>query len=421
MSAKKVLSTAFFIALLSGGSSFSLANAQDWTRFRGPNGEGKSSAENIPVEFGEGDMHWKIELPGEGHSSPVVWGDNVFLMSAIPETAERVVMCVDAKSGESKWEHHFPSKTYRLHRRSSYASSSPAVDEKHVYFVWAEPDSTTLMAFDHDGNEVWTRDLGTFISQHGFGASPIVYGDMVLIMHSQQADQVPQGQQPGKSMMMALDRMTGSQLWQTPLKTTRVCYSVPCIMKDKSGEESIIGYNTGNGIFALDPSDGSIKWEISLFEMRTVASTLVVDDMIIGSNGSGGGGNYLVTIKSGEVPRELYRVKASANYVPTPIAHEGMLFVFNDKGIVSCIELESGEVKWRERMSDAFSGSPVLVQDRLYCIAENGDLFVVKASPEFELLATNPLGELSYSTPAISDGHMYLRTSSHLMSVGGTE
>lgn len=199
-------------------------SAQDWTRFRGPNGEGVSHAEHVPVDFSESDYRWKIELPGEGHSSPVIWGDRVFLLSGRPDNADRVVMCIAADTGDVLWQHAFDSKTHRQHRRSSYASSSPAVDEDHVYFVWAEPGATTLIAFNHDGDKVWQRDLGTFQSQHGFGASPIVYRDKVIIMHSQQADQVPPDQPVGQSMMLALDRKTGTPLWETPLKTTRVCY-----------------------------------------------------------------------------------------------------------------------------------------------------------------------------------------------------
>lgn len=396
----------------------STADGQEWTRFRGPNGSGISEADGIPSEINESTYRWNLELPGRGHSSPVVWGDKIFLMSSDDDTAERYLICVSAKGGEILWQRTLASQPHHLHSRSSYSSGSPVVDEKHVYFVWAEPDSTMLCAYTHDGEQVWKRDLGPFRSQHGFGGSPIVHDDKVVFFHSQQNDSRGEGELPLTSRMMAFDCLTGETKWETPLKTTRVCYSVPAVFEDPSGKELLVCCNTGNGFFAIDAKNGELKWDLPVFKMRTVASTVIAKDIVFGSNGSGGGGNYLVGVKLGEKPQELFRVTTSANYVPTPIAYEEQLFLFNDNGIVSCVDLETGKERWRKRVAEGFSGSPVRVKDRLYTISEDGTLFVIKADANYQLLSKHPLGEECRSTPAVSGGQMFLRTVSHLIAIG---
>ena len=270
--------------------------AQEWTRFRGPNGGGVSDATSIPVDFDRDDYNWVAELPGIGHSSPVIWGDRIFLMSANPETAKRYVLCISAESGDILWTREFDSDHHHLHGRNSFASGTPAVDEERLYVAWSDPSQVRLMAFDHDGNDVWERNLGTWVSQHGFGTSPIVYQDKLILFNSQQKDRV-EGVPPGDSHMMAFDRESGDTRWSTPMNATRVCYSVPCIYQNEQGEDELIGCNTGNGIFSIDPDNGEMNWQIDLFRMRTVASPYIAGGLVFGSNGSGGGGNYIVGVK----------------------------------------------------------------------------------------------------------------------------
>jgi outer membrane protein assembly factor BamB len=392
--------------------------AQEWTRFRGPNGTGASAATTIPVSWTDDDYTWKIELPGEGHSSPVVWQDRLFVMSGDPRSATRHVISIDAGNGKTRWQRAFRSSTHHLHRRNSFASSSPAVDAERVYVAFAAPEQITLKALDHDGTELWSRALGPFVSQHGFGTSPIVFEDLVILFASQQHDQLSPGQEPGQSYMMAFDRRTGALRWKTPRKTTRVCYGTPCIYRPAGGPPELICYNTGDGIFSLDARTGTPNWSIDVFSMRNVNSPILVGDLGFGGNGSGGGGNYLVAVRCGETPQEVYRITRQAPYVPTPVAHGDLVFLFYDRGIVTCIEAASGKVVWRERLGTAFSGSPVRVGDRLYCIDEQGTVFVLAARRQYALLAKNPLGELSRATPAISGGRMFLRTVSHLFCIG---
>ena len=176
---------------------FASAQEAQWTRFRGPNGTGVSECGTIPVQWTEADYRWKCKLPGMGHGSPVVWGDKVFLMSGDPEKATRYVLCYDATDGRQLWKRVFASHPHHLHPRSSYASCTPAVDEERVYAGWSTPEETLLKAFDHNGKEVWSVDLGRWQSQHGFGTSPIVYKDLVILHNSQQANQLDEGEKRG--------------------------------------------------------------------------------------------------------------------------------------------------------------------------------------------------------------------------------
>ena len=399
----------------------SSVTAQEWTRFRGPNGTGVSDAKTIPTQWTEADYNWKTQLPGIGHSSPVEYGGRVFLMSADPENATRYVICVSGKTGEKLWVKEFPSDEHHLHVRSSYASCTPAVDGEYVYVAWSTPARTTFKAFDHFGEEVWSNDLGTWQSQHGFGTSPMLFGDLVVLSNSQQANQLKPGQKPGKSFMMAFDRSTGNEVWRTPRESHNVCYSVPFIHDLGNGKSELVCISTGEGFYALDPETGKENWSIEAFSMRTVGSPIKAGGLIFGSTGSGKGGNYVTAVSPGKNAKIEYQIKTAAPYVPSMLAKDDLVFLWYDKGILTCIDAKTGTVHYKKRLDTAFSGSPVLVGDMMYCIDEAGVVFVVAAKKEFELIAKNELGEDSRATPAIADGKMLLRTYSHLISIGGHE
>jgi outer membrane protein assembly factor BamB len=249
----------------------------------------------------------------------------------------------------------------------------------------------------------------------------MTYKDKVILFNSQQAEKVRENQQPGTSHMIALACQDGSDVWKTALTPTRACYAVPGIYTDDAGKDQLISCNTGDGFFSLDPESGKKNWSTLPFRMRTVASTLIADGLVIGSNGSGGGGNYLVAIrpdKKGQKPPEkVYELKR-ANYVPSPVAVDGKLFLFTDKGIGQCFDLQTGDVHWQERIAKGFSGSPIATKDHIYVIDESGTLYVIETSEKYKLVSSHSLGEASRATPAVSNGHMFLRTESHLICVG---
>jgi outer membrane protein assembly factor BamB len=284
------------------------ADGQEWTRFRGPNGTGLSRAKSLPASWSEADYNWRVELPGQGHSSPVLWGDKIFLMSADPQDATQYVLCYSATDGSLLWRRDYPSSPHHLHLRNTFASGTPAVDGERVYVAWSTPEKVNFLALDHQGNDVWSLDLGTWTSQHGFGLSPMLFEDLVILSNNQQAQELDPGQKPGESYMLALDAKTGAERWRTPRTSIRVCYSTPCIYQPGDRPPQLICTSTAEGVFSLDPRTGKENWRVpDCFRMRVVSSPLVTDRLIFGSNGSGGGGNYLVAVRPDPQPAKGVR------------------------------------------------------------------------------------------------------------------
>ena len=412
-----------FVITLTGVWQQSLVSQgqENWTRFRGPNGTGLAEQAEIPAKITEANYLWKADLAGVGSSSPVIWGEKLFITSCDPKSAELTLQCLNAKTGVEIWQTKYQSKPYRVHSRNSFASGTPAVDKDHVYIAYANPEHTMLIAVDHDGQQKWERDFGNWVSQHGFGASPMVYKDKVIFFNSQQAQRVRPGTVPGKSRVIAVSCKDGSDVWTAPLTATRTCYAVPGVYQNDKGEDQLVSCNTGDGFFSLDPETGKRNWATLPFRMRTVASTLIADGLIIGSNGSGGGGIYLVAIRpdsqGDQSPEKAYEIQR-ANYVPSPVAVDGKLFLFTDKGIAQCVDLQTGEMHWQKRLAKGFSGSPVATASHVYVMDEDGNLYVIAVSAEYQLVSKHPLGESTRATPAIADNRMYLRTDSRLICVG---
>lgn len=388
---------------------------EPWSRFRGPNGEGISAAKCVPTEVNAGNTKWKTDLPGEGHSSPIFFGDKLFITATTKASATLHLLCYDPASGKKLWQRDYKSEAHRQHRYNSYASSTPAADKRHVYFVWATPAQLTLVALTHDGEEAWRKDLGAFKSQHGSGMAPLVHDGMVVLPNFQ----------IGRSFIVALDAQTGKEVWRTPRDgNAKTAYGAGCVYTPKGGKPQLIFNSHAHGICALDPKSGAVVWEkAGIFRLRSVSSSLVAEGIAIGSCGSGGGGNYVVGVRPGTdgKPAEVaWTMKRSAPYVPTSLAYDGKLFLFSDSGFAVCLDPKTGEDHWRQRVNqDGFFGSPVCIDGKLYVISKSGRLHVIKASGEFQSIATSDLGELSYSTPAVHGGKLYLRTKTKLMCVAG--
>lgn len=414
-------------ALVLAAGSWS-GQAQEWTRFRGPNGTGVSPARNIPARIGDADLNWKVALPGVGHSSPVLWGDRIFVTSTGDKAGEFRVLCLRAKDGSLLWRRDFPLKPFPRHPFNSYASATPAVDDRRVYVVWNEPDHYHLAALDHQGLLLWLRDFGRFVSQHGCGASPIVYEGKVILTNEQDDQKfVKESPRSGESFVVAVEARTGKTLWQTPRRSAVVAYSTPCVYQPGGGPAALVFTSQGDGIFALAPDSGKVLWEYeAAFDKRTVSSPLISGDLVLGSCGSGGGGNFVSAIRpadpaAGGKPALAYQLKKSAPYVPTGVAVGDWVWLWSDSGIVSCLRAATGEVRYQERVGGDFFGSPVWVDGRLYGVSTAGELVVVRASDEFQVVHRYALHELCHSTPAVALGRLFIRTESHLWSFGGKQ
>ena len=401
-----------------------------WPRFRGPNGAGVSDAKTIPVKWTDKDYNWTVKLPGTGYSSPVVAGRKIFLTSTDKKTAVRIVHCVSTVDGRTLWRKDYKSKTHRMHRDNSYAAATPALDSERVYVTWTTPKKVTLAALDHDGNQVWLRDLGPYVGLHGGGVSPIVVGDMVILANDQEDIKwygFLSSKDKGVSFLLAVDCKTGETRWKIPRRTTLGAYGTPCVRKGDDGRPELIFTSTAYSFTALDAATGKENWNVpKVFLDRVAGSPIVAGGLVIASYGRGNFGNRLVAIRPGSKAKGVrakiaWDMTKKVPLVPTSLAIDGRLFCLADQGTATCLDVATGKQIWQEHLSAKFYSSPVCVNGRLYCISKKGVVFVFAAAGEFKLLAKVDLGEMSYSTPAIADGVMYLKTNTKLFSLGGVK
>lgn len=405
----------FLMPILLCGLFGAPALAQEWARFRGPNGAGMGTAPGLPVKWTDADYKWKVELPGSGPGSPVVWGDRIFLTSSDAQSTHRFVVCISTVDGGVLWKREFPYKMFakKINNDNTYASSTPAVDADLVYVSWSEPESYMLAAFDHNGKEAWKCDLGPYESQHGSGTSPIIVGDLVILSNEQDGP---------KSFLVGVERKTGQIRWKLDRQSGKTPASTPVVYHPKGGAEQIIFTSTKHGIVSVDASSGNVAWSVpDAFNLRCVGSPIVAGDLVVGQCGEATAGRSTIAVKPGtptEKPQVVYKLNKAVPYVPTPVAKGDLLFLWSDTGTVSCVRLSSGDIVWQEKVGGAFYCSPICINEKLYCVSKTGEVDVVAAAEKFELLGRTPLGEASYATPAVSGGNMYLRTTRHLFCVG---
>jgi len=402
----------------------SLAQANEWTRFRGPNGQGISDAKTIPIKWTENDYNWKVTLPGGGHSSPVVWSDKVFITACDQSANRGFLLALHTSDGRILWQKEYVLTPYRMNSLNSYATTTPAIDANCIYALWPTPKETLLISLDHNGVEVWKRTFEGVHCQHGAGGSPIVLDDIVVFTHEHEQEGSEKGPQ---SAWIAVDCKTGQTHWELQRQTSpKTSYSTPCIYLPGRGTPQLVFTSLAHGMTGVEPHTGTVVWEVkSAFISRVVSSPVIAGGLLIGTCGDASIGKRLIAIRpdtgdKAAEPTEVYKIDStSVPYVPTSLAVGDLLFTFHDTGYVSCLRSATGEQLWREKPAGRFYGSPVWVDGNVYCITTDGEIVVLKAAPIYQLIAVNPLGEKSQATPAVADGKMYLRTYSHLISIGG--
>lgn len=392
--------------------SATAAAAQDhWPRFRGNNGSGVSTQKGIPTTWKKTDIAWQSELPHVGHSSPVVWGKALFVTTATDGGTERFLHCLNADSGVEDWKATVTLSESRKHLKNSWASSTPATDGQVVCALFADGAKQIVKVWSVAGRELWERDLGSYESEHGLAVSPILQDGLVIIAN----DQV------GPSSVLALDSQTGKTVWSTERTPGKTSYSTPVLASDGKGGTQVVCVSESSGVSGLDLRTGKVGWQTPKLPMRTVASPIAVDGLVFATCGEGGNGKYFAAIRTDlDIPIEqriVYERKTMLPYVPCLITRDGLLFLWGDKGILVCLELQTGKEIWTERIDGAFSGSPICIEDRLYCVTEDGTVVVVHAGPEFRELGRTALGDDCHSTPAVANGHLYFHTFHRVLAI----
>jgi outer membrane protein assembly factor BamB len=391
--------------------------ADNWPRFRGPNGAGTSADKDIPVQWTAADVLWKVSLPGRGNSSPVVWDDKIFVQSASADGKERFLLCLGLADGKTLWSKSLSGSRGVIHKKNTLASSTPATDGERVYALFWDGAAIALHAFDMKGNPVWQYDLGAFKSQHGNGASPIVHGGKVFLNNDQD----------GRAELVALEAKTGTLAWKAERDPERACYSTPFLREKADKSSELVVASTG-GLTGYDPQTGAVNWNwvwhFTGKRLRTVGSPISTEGLVLAQAGDGDGSRHTVAVKlggKGELGREALAwesTRGAMAYVPCMLALGEYVYRVNDKGEAACLVAATGKEVWSEPLGGNVSSSPVLIDGKVYAVTENGDVSVFRAAPKFELLGKSTLGEAVMATPAVSRGRLLIRGSEHLYCVG---
>jgi outer membrane protein assembly factor BamB len=399
----------------------SVAFAEPWPRFRGPNGQGVSSEIGLPVKWTADGALWKVKLPGSGFSSPVVWGDRVFV-TAFDESAEKgFLLAYSTQDRRELWRREFDLPKYRMNALNSAAASTPAVDADRIVVSWAIPSNLQLAAFDHSGKPLWSRDFGPTTCVHGPTITPILVKGLVVFAQEQEQKAVTISVD---SRWVAVDAATGKIKWTCLRKHSGSnSYSTPCVL-DQGGKTQIIFTSLAHGISAVNAADGTIAWEVAdALNARVCSSPVIAGDLVIGTCGEGGRGLRLTAVRPPKTPDDKPQIAyqfedSTVTYVPTAVAFRDWLFTVHDNGTISCRNIADGKILWSQKPGGKFYGSPVIADGKLYVMTTDGSVVVLAASDKYELLASNPLGEKTHATPAVSGGKLFLRTFTHLFCVG---
>lgn len=390
------------------------AFAQNTTRFRGANGQGVFNVSNLPEKWSDQGYSWKTTLPGLGHSSPVIWGDRIFVTSADGKADLGWLFALDKKDGKILWRREFQFSSYKINSKNSYASSTPTVDAQRVYCLWYSQKETRLAAFTHAGKRVWSKSFGGVYSRHGAGSSPIIVGDLVVFTREQESVK----NSPFAGEWVAVEKETGEAAWRLKCKTVKSNSQSTPIVLQQDGKSLLLFTSEARGFAAVDAKTGVVVWEVNPFDSRAVGSPILADGLVIG-----GCKSRLFAIKANaehgaEVAWQLPHKYSP--YVPTPIAVQGLLFNFADNGWISCHKAATGDLLWREKPTGGFYASPIYADGKLYGVSRDGRVVVLKMEKRYNLLAVNNLGEGTHATPAALEGALIFRTFSHVICVRST-
>jgi len=414
MSTARALLAPLFFAIV----AVNALAAQDWPRFRGPDGAGHATASGLPVEISPGDHAWRIELSGPGHSSPVTWSGQVYL-TFMEDEATLILVSVDATDGRVRWKQQLDVEAYDQHGLNSFAASTPTVDAGGVYLTFVSGAERHAVGFGHEGLSLWRRTIGPFNCRHGAGSSAVVAGGLII---------VPNESQEAESSVTALDPMTGETRWRLARDgSDKGSFTTPALLRTADGTVELITAGGAHGITGVDLATGAVRWQVATgFRQRCVSSPVLADGLIVQTAGSGGGGKEFVAVRPGSATAPgastvVHRgVERALPYVPTPIAVGDLLFLWADNGVVTCVRPTDGAQVWQERVGGGTYSSPICVDGRLYNLDRDGNLHVLAAAAQFSLLGTSELGEPTQASLAVADGVLYLRTERHLLAVRGT-
>ena len=411
--------------------------AQNWPSFRGPDASGAADKQKLPVRWDAAkgrNIAWKSAIPGLAHSSPIVWGDHVFVTTAISSRPnanfkrglygdgdasddtspqEWKLYCLNLKTGAVIWDRvaYKGQPKEKRHIKSTYSNATPATDGEVVVAFFG---SQGIFGYDLNGNALWNRDLGRLdvgaydLPEYEWGtaSSPILYRGLVIVQCDQQKG----------SFLIALDRKTGKTVWKTE-RDELPSWGTPTVYPGKNGAELVT--NASNFIRGYDPMTGRELWKLGGSSKITAPTPIFSGDLMLVASGRRPEAPIFAIRSGGQV---AWQKTQRGSYMPTPLFYRGLLYVLGNAGIFDCYEFQTGREVYRERVphqGSGFSASPVVSDGSIYLPGEDGDVFVVRAGEKFEILAKNSMDDPVMASPAISGGTLLLRTQHHLWGIRG--
>lgn len=416
-----------------------LSAESNWPGWRGPLSNGVSDEKNLPTVWTpESNIQWKTELPGRGNSSPVVWGDRIFLTAELegdtvagikppahklrgqpfrhPDStaADRVhkllVIALDRKTGDIVWQRvAYEGLVYdEHHKKGNHAAPTAVTDGKLVYFYFG---AGGLFAYNFEGMQVWHMNPGKLGTMGlGPGTSPVLDDARVYLQCDREDGE--------GSFIAALDKSSGKELWRRD-RTEKISWATPVLMKADSGAVELL--TTGlDAVIAYEPATGKVLWKAAGVGGNAVPSMVYTQGIAVFT--AGYPDKHTLAVRpggTGEV-KPLWEYNKGSGYVPSPIAYGEFVYLITDKGILTCLDAKTGEVKYangRVPVPATFSASPIAFDGKLLLTSEDGDSFVVKAGPVYEVLGRNSVGEAVYASPAVAQGTIFIRGAKHLFAI----
>jgi outer membrane protein assembly factor BamB len=414
----------------------------NWPQWRGPESQGISTDKDLPAEWSSTrNIKWRTPIAGRGHSSPIIWGKHVFLTTAIegavvpgakavphkvdgkdwvhPDSvgADRKhtfkVISLDRDTGKILWEQTaWEGTPYDdRHRKSSFASSTPATDGRYVYAYFG---TEGIYCYDFDGKLVWKASLGKLgTSGMGTGTSPVLHENLVIL----QCDE----EDGLNSFIIALDKKSGKEVWKTPRKV-QVSWTTPVLVRSAKRIELVTSGN--EAIISYDPATGKELWRTKGLESNAIPTPVATSEMVIVA--AGFPAKIAMAIRlggSGQLADSsiAWKYEKGLAYVPSPILYGDYLYLMTDRGIITCLDAKTGKLIYeggRVPIPATFTASPVAFDGKILLTSEDGDTFIVKAGPKHEILGTNSLDEPVYSSPALADGKIFIRGEKNLYCIG---
>lgn len=385
--------------------------ADDWPAWRGPEGTGISSEGGLPIRWSRTDnVAWKAPLPGAGNSTPIVWKNHVFVTCPIDDGRVRSLLCFDRKTGRKLWQHEIPFPEKETHHRlNPFCSGSPTTDGERVY---ASFGSAGVIACDFDGNVLWHRKPGKLTHVFGQATTPVLYKDQLIVYRG-----------PGEpTHIVALDKRKGHTIWDRKERARNSnlfgSWATPVILRVGGRDEMIMALP--EEIKGYDPATGKELWRCAGLGTEVYAMPIVGENLIVGICGHKGPTMAVRPGGAGDVTKthRLWLTPKNDQRVSSGVIHKGHLYQVNNPGTAECIEGKTGKVVWKERLGGKFWASILLSDGKLYVANEQGEFFVLAASPQFRLIAKIPMNEHVKAAAAASDGQLFLRTYEHLYCIG---